>query len=68
LKPRESNELNILCLEHGQRKPFLTMGDLKAAETVTAVPRYFTFGADVVDIEMQMLILRSVTGEDTYFD
>jgi hypothetical protein len=69
LKSRESNELNIHCLEHGQRELFFTTGDLKAAETtVTAVPRYFSFGQDVIDIKLQMSILRSVTGEDPYLD
>jgi hypothetical protein len=69
LKSSESNELNIHCLEHGERDLFLTTGDLKSAETtVTAVPRYFSFGADVVDIKIQMSILRSVTGEDPYLD
>jgi hypothetical protein len=69
LKSRESNELNIHCLEHGQRESSFTTGDLKAAETtVTAVPRYFSFGADVIDIKIQMSILRSVTGKDPYLD
>jgi hypothetical protein len=70
LKSSESNELNIHCLEHGQHNSFLTTGDLKAAETAVtaAVPRYFSFGADVVDIKMQMPILRSDTGEYPYLD
>ena len=69
LKSRESNELNIHCLEHGQRELFFMTGDLKAAETtVTAVPRYFSFGQDVIDIKLQMSILWSVTGEDPYLD
>jgi hypothetical protein len=38
------------------------MGDLKAAETtVTAVPRYFSFGADDIDIKIQMSILMTPT-------
>jgi hypothetical protein len=45
LKSRESNELNIHCLEHGQRESFFMTGDLKAAETtvtaVTAVVAYY---------------------------
>jgi hypothetical protein len=69
LKSSESNELNIHFLEHSQREPFLTTGDLKTAgTTATAVPRYFSFGADVVDIKMHVSILRSVTGEDPYLD
>jgi hypothetical protein len=64
LMSSESNELRIHCLEHGQGKSFLTTGDLKATKTsVTAMPRYFSFGTDVINIKIQMSIMRSVTGQ-----
>jgi hypothetical protein len=61
----ESNDLGIHCLEHGQTQPFSTAGDLNAKKTyVNARPRYFSVGKDVIEIKIQISILRSVTGED----
>jgi hypothetical protein len=66
---RESNQLSIHCLQHGKGEPFSTTGDLKATKaSVIQIPRYFSFGTDVIDIKIQMSILRSVTGKDPNLD
>jgi hypothetical protein len=59
LMSSESNELSIHCLEHGNKESFSTTGDSKATKTsVTAQPRYFSFGTDVIiDLKIQMSIL-----------
>jgi hypothetical protein len=67
LMSSKGDELSIHHLEHGQGELFfLAMGDLKATKTSgTAMPSYFYFGKDVLDIKIQMYILQSapVTGE-----
>jgi hypothetical protein len=61
----KSNDLGIHCPEHGQCQPFSTAGDLNAKRTsVNVKPRYFSVGKDVIEIKIQMSILRSVTAED----
>jgi hypothetical protein len=66
--------MSIHCLEHDDEGKLFSTGGLKVAKTsitasITAKPRYFSFGKDsVIDIKIQRSILQSVTGEDPYLD
>lgn len=62
-----ANALNVHFTVHGYFEPFPT-DSLQSSSTVSARPRYFSFGTNSVPIATQLSIVKLVTGTDSTLD